>query len=38
MMRSIVALNNDIKGIEKSVNNLRSEIEVLVADLEGGEE
>ena len=33
----IVKLNNDIKGIVENVNRLRSEIDDIIADLEGGE-
>lgn len=33
----IVKLNNDIKGIVENVNRLRSEIDDIIADLEGGD-
>lgn len=33
----IVKLNNDLKGIVENVNRLRSEIDDIIADLEGGE-
>lgn len=33
----IVKLNSDIKGIVENVNRLRSEIDDIIADLEGGE-
>ena len=34
----IVKLNNDLKEIVANVNRLRSEIDAIIADLEGGEE
>jgi len=33
----IVKLNNDLKGIVENVNRLRSEIDDIIADLEGGD-